>query len=425
MYSRQTPYLGLPQWEPKDHPDFLTDMNEAYRKLDSRLEELDGLTAEAVNKIEERVTANEKKIDNLESTVDTVQSNLADVTKRTEQNEDDIAGLKREVEILHQEDKELDELIKAETKARELADDAEQKARTEADAQLKKEIDSNEKRIDSLESTAEEYGDSIVELQKKDAEHDKEFESVHTEIVNLQEDVSDLRNHLGEVEGRVEGLEVTVSTIGEGCNQHGLDIESLNLRVDGNTDSISTLKTNLSSMVEEIKELQVQYTQMDSTVTTNTSDISDLKSDMAQIKEEQSDHEERISALEAGGGGGGTSTEWEPCIVTYTIKVQSTGSYQPNNQFSISENQPASTGNWGSFTSDRDDNTYEYKFPSSLGFSLTYNTFKAIAWIEPIDEAASGYKNLDEIRMMPFDSITGSHNFTKNIKMMALRKKKG
>lgn len=59
MFSgNATPKLGLPQWNPSDHPDFLTDLNQAFKDIDEnatgvseeiagypgRLEELEALT---------------------------------------------------------------------------------------------------------------------------------------------------------------------------------------------------------------------------------------------------------------------------------------------------------------------------------------------------------------------------------------------
>lgn len=35
MFAKATENLKLPQWQPKDHPDFLTDMNKAFRDIDS------------------------------------------------------------------------------------------------------------------------------------------------------------------------------------------------------------------------------------------------------------------------------------------------------------------------------------------------------------------------------------------------------
>lgn len=40
MYSLETPNLRLPQFQPNDHPDFLTDFNNAFEKLDKAVTEI-------------------------------------------------------------------------------------------------------------------------------------------------------------------------------------------------------------------------------------------------------------------------------------------------------------------------------------------------------------------------------------------------
>lgn len=35
-----TPVVELPQFNPEDHPDFLTDFNQAYRNIDEKIGEL-------------------------------------------------------------------------------------------------------------------------------------------------------------------------------------------------------------------------------------------------------------------------------------------------------------------------------------------------------------------------------------------------
>lgn len=62
-----TPKLGLPQWEPQNHPDFLTDMNEAFKKIDENAQG----TGESVEEIAE------------------IQSNIGDLQALTQSlNED-------------------------------------------------------------------------------------------------------------------------------------------------------------------------------------------------------------------------------------------------------------------------------------------------------------------------------------------------
>lgn len=40
MYSNETPTLKLPQYTVDDHPDFLTDINRAFIKIDNAVTEI-------------------------------------------------------------------------------------------------------------------------------------------------------------------------------------------------------------------------------------------------------------------------------------------------------------------------------------------------------------------------------------------------
>lgn len=51
MTSRKTQNLELPQWELNDHPDFLTEMNEAYRKIDGAITSLQEEVEELNNRL--------------------------------------------------------------------------------------------------------------------------------------------------------------------------------------------------------------------------------------------------------------------------------------------------------------------------------------------------------------------------------------
>ena len=52
MYSKKTPNLGLPQWGMKDHPDFLTDINEAFETIDSKVGTVPGTISKVVAQLD-------------------------------------------------------------------------------------------------------------------------------------------------------------------------------------------------------------------------------------------------------------------------------------------------------------------------------------------------------------------------------------
>ena len=93
MFTKQTPTLGLPQWQPNDHPDFLTDINEAFMKLDENAEsdsnqqtQIDELTEQIVQ-LTNTVKELEEKIDNMGGTegMELVLQMKEDITKLQEE----------------------------------------------------------------------------------------------------------------------------------------------------------------------------------------------------------------------------------------------------------------------------------------------------------------------------------------------------
>lgn len=50
--SGRTSNLSLPQYEGKDHPDFLAEINEAYRKLDTVIGELQDAIGEIKGRLD-------------------------------------------------------------------------------------------------------------------------------------------------------------------------------------------------------------------------------------------------------------------------------------------------------------------------------------------------------------------------------------
>lgn len=61
--GKATTSLGLPIFEPDDHPDFLTDFNEAFRRIDASHIEV----REKLESLEQRIRVLEEKVARLES----------------------------------------------------------------------------------------------------------------------------------------------------------------------------------------------------------------------------------------------------------------------------------------------------------------------------------------------------------------------
>lgn len=78
MAGEKTTYYGLPQYGPHDHPDFLTEINEAYRTIDTELNRLSTL-AESNSKL---ITAAMETIEALSTQVSLLSDRVASIEKK-------------------------------------------------------------------------------------------------------------------------------------------------------------------------------------------------------------------------------------------------------------------------------------------------------------------------------------------------------
>lgn len=103
MFAKATENLGLPQWQPKDHPDFLTDMNKAFRDIDSAYGEtthsLDEITesfteiTETNNNQSELLGQHTEIIENLQNTVDDQNNDINDLKEAVNDITEEISNL--------------------------------------------------------------------------------------------------------------------------------------------------------------------------------------------------------------------------------------------------------------------------------------------------------------------------------------------
>lgn len=84
MFGKSTENLGLPQWQPKDHPDFLTDINNAFKDIDSAY----GTTSTSLDLVK-------KQIEEVTETNNSHDTLLNEHTEEISNIKDSINGLDR------------------------------------------------------------------------------------------------------------------------------------------------------------------------------------------------------------------------------------------------------------------------------------------------------------------------------------------
>lgn len=235
MYSKSTKFLELPQWTPTDHPDFLTDMNTAMKKLDNQAEKTDhdhSDLREQVNALSEDMVTVKEQVDALQVKVD----NLVNL----EDNPVFIA-LKEHVDTLQET---VDGIIQTDN-------------RQDLDIQ---QLQAAITRIDDTIGIIENH------LQQHDSHfdiHDKELSDIKANILHIENDVDDLRTHVAHMEGSVAQMETEVGHIkGEQITQND------------RLDALETAKTEQDTKIADIEtKVEEQNTKI-STIeqTANTAD---------------------------------------------------------------------------------------------------------------------------------------------------------
>lgn len=284
MYSKETDVLKLPQWQPKDHPDFLTDMNEAYRKIDKGY--ADNLYSH--QQLEEQVSA-------LSVDFVTVKEQVADLKEKV----DKLVDLEDNpvfIELKERVDKAESDIIELQKK---------DVTHDDAIEVINNTLNSIERQLDTIEEHLENHD---TEFQK----HDEMIRDIKIDIAHLQDDIVDLRKHVAECETSVAEMETKVGHIEAEQIRQTEQISNLTEKVDGAVSDVNGLKDQvgfntdkISAVETEIGDLKISYEEVQDQANKNEANIESLAGNVASIRdlmtatdETLQDHEDRIVELE-------------------------------------------------------------------------------------------------------------------------------
>lgn len=256
MYSEQTENLGLPQWQPKDHPDFLTDVNEAFEKLDTAISTIEGASPEVVEALGERVTESEKRLDDLAVAVSENSDEIKATATIVELHTTQIAGLNSDVGTLQ------DDVTGVKESVEKLA---------EEDSSLRLQIDALHKELDDK-------GDvSTAELDAV-----KETVSGHTtQIANNTEQIEELQAAVDNIQ-TADGDYVTMETYQERKSIVDQNIQNLNTFAKEQETRNSTYESSMKNLESADAELK---TAINDCETTNTNQDAAIQALEAQLEE--------------------------------------------------------------------------------------------------------------------------------------------
>ena len=200
MFEKSTPNLGLPQWSPKDHPDFLTDMNNAFKVLDERVhaedESADAIAqlVEKVNKLTEDLTAVTADVEVLKDTF----------------NADEIEQMKDNINTL-----------------------------TDNVANITTAIQNHAASITEITSHLSVIDSDIAAIKSTIVEHTSRISNNETAVTNLN-------TALSELEGTVNGISTLLSTVETDLQTAQSDIDGLDTRITATNTAVSSLQTDVT-----------------------------------------------------------------------------------------------------------------------------------------------------------------------------------
>lgn len=272
MYTKTTQNLKLPQWTFNDHPDFLTDINNAFEVIDTSYGEQGQVTAEmkeniqtlivGMKTVEESLQEMQKVVDelgNLEDSpvitkiqqdISTLTENYNTLSTNVQANTTQLKSLSDHVNVIDSDintlknnisdinsnittilgditelQNSVDEAVKIANEAKDLAESA------TGGGGLTERVSNLEKSVSTIESQLSDVDKSIQNLTTAVTNIEKEISDIHVDMEGLQEGLSGLNKSIADTNEEVEALKTKVDNLennqGDGSSEEVL----LNLTV--------------------------------------------------------------------------------------------------------------------------------------------------------------------------------------------------
>lgn len=244
---------------------------------------------EQMKLLEDRVEALEKRIEQLKQEIlDEVDKKLAEFKEQLLQEvQEKLDALKEELTALI--DTKISEALepviqrieKLETDLEQLRNDFDEccaEVRTKL-SEIETEIDIINRRLDSI---------------------DTDISNITTEITTIKEKISTIENRLDDDEQAIDDILSSIDSINTSIGSINNTIHTIQTNINSLGDRVSAIETDLRGIHGDIASLGDR-------VSTVENNVGNLTTIVDQHTTELSDHEDRIQALEDGGGGGNGS----------------------------------------------------------------------------------------------------------------------
>lgn len=249
MYSKTTENYQLPQWIGSDHPDFRTDINEAFEKIDSVMKGNSGDYSSLKEQVEaistNMVTINEE-FEKIKKTVDQLE-NLEDNPT--------FQALATQVDQLNKDYADLQTAVATNT-----GDITTLKSGLST---LESTVNTLKTVVDGHTNTLSNHTESIATLQQA-------VSDINTNIQELQTDVGNLKVSQSQQDTKITNLETWKT-------ETDAKLESLESGEGTNSTDIAALETKYNNLSTSVDNLSERTSTAENNISTNTTDISTLK----------------------------------------------------------------------------------------------------------------------------------------------------
>lgn len=325
MYTKTTPNLKLPQWGFNQHPDFVTDFNEAFQTIDKAYGEQGAVTEEmkenistlttAMKGVEDSVASMKEIVDALDpldqnpvitgikSDIATLQASMIDVHSSITTMTTQIQGLTDHVSIMDSDittiKNQITDITGNITTIMSEITDIQNESAT-----MKTTLSEHTQKLNTINSTIEEITTTITELHTL-AEHANSTatraETTANDALNkanVADDNAKAANQQSALAHQDAENAITIANEAKLIAKEALDNSGGGSEPSDLPERVSNLETAVSNIDTSIQTLSGDITTLTQTATNLENQLSDTDTELATTTAKTNSLETRVEALE-------------------------------------------------------------------------------------------------------------------------------
>ena len=290
----------------------ISDLEESVEQLQNSVP-----TDESFNQLAERVTNVENKNTQQDTAISAIQTKnteqdntISTISGKVTVNEGKIKTLETSVQGI---ETDISDIKKEQTTQNKAISNIEEDVSTnttditnlkKADTTLQNNIDTvsgrvtvNEGNISTLQNTVGTHTTDINSLKSRVTANEGNISTNTQDISDIKEDISTIEGNISSISTTVGQHTSTISTLQSNVNTNTQDIETLESSVGTNTQDIETLETNLGTVEGKVNTNTSDISSLKTRVSTNETDIDNLQSSVSTNTEDISDLKTSVGTL--------------------------------------------------------------------------------------------------------------------------------